>query len=279
MEPEAVMLPENTQILDSRELDVAWGRARQFDIEVYEQPLGVGETRAPVASVERHVLVVVPGETRRVYDLYAAAPAEQALVPALPVLDQMVASSQLAIATGEEGSPPSMPALNTPQATPNMPRPPETEAVQVFFSNTAFDPNAQDCGAVYPVERQVPAAAHRLDAALNELFAGPTEAERTEGYTSWFSLDTANILLDAFVEGDTVYVNLADVRHLIPNAGTSCGSAQLLAQMGQTAQAAAPGVARVLYAIEGNPSLFYEWIQIGCGEMNDFCDPAPYEGN
>lgn len=166
--------------------------------------------------------------------------------------------------------------LPTPEATPAMPPPSETEAVLVFFDHAALNPNAQDCGAVYPVERPVPAAAYRLDAALNELFAGPTKAERAEGYTSWFSLDTANILLDAFVEGDTAYVSLADLRPLIPSASSACGSAQLLAQMDQTAQAAAPGVTRVLYAIEGSPRLFYEWLQLGCDERNDFCDPGPF---
>ena len=36
-------------------------------------------------------------------------------------------------------------------------------------------------------------------------------------------------------------------------------------------------MARVIYAIEGDPALFYEWMQLGCSEANDYCDRAPFE--
>ena len=70
-------------------------------------------------------------------------------------------------------------------------------------------------------------------------------------------------------------MNLTDVRTVIPNASTSCGSASLLAQLRTTAQQAAM-TPRVLYAINGQPSLFWEWLQVGCDISNDNCDPTPF---
>jgi hypothetical protein len=43
----------------------------------------------------------------------------------------------------------------------------------------------------------------------------------------------------------------------------------------RTVQGVLP-VERVLYAMEGDPAAFYEWLQVGCSAANDFCDPAPF---
>ena len=159
----------------------------------------------------------------------------------------------------------------------------ETIAVTVYFGNGELNPNIQDCRLVYPVVRMVAAPDAedvRADlalarVALAELFAGPTSGEAEQGYISMFSAQTASILRSVAVEGKIAYVNLADIRQVIPSAGTSCGSQAFLAEMDQTVQAVLP-VERVIYAIEGDPAAFYDWLQFGCSAANDFCDPAPF---
>jgi hypothetical protein len=90
-----------------------------------------------------------------------------------------------------------------------------------------------------------------------------------------FSAQTASILKGVHVEPGTAYVNLADIRQTIPSAGTSCGSQAFLAEVDQTVRAVLP-VERVLYAIDGDPAAFYDWLQFGCSASNDFCDPEPF---
>lgn len=151
------------------------------------------------------------------------------------------------------------------------PAPQETMTVTVFFS-----PDSQnDCAAVEPTERVVPASDNVATAALNALFAGPTEAERGQGYSSWFSAETTSILLSLRVIGSNAYVNLTDIRPIIPGASSSCGGQMFLAQV-ETTLKNAVAVERVFYAIEGDPVAFYEWIQLGCDPSLDNCDPTPF---
>ncbi|MEX2553572.1 MAG: hypothetical protein WD627_11300 [Actinomycetota bacterium] len=48
---------------------------------------------------------------------------------------------------------------------------------------------------------------------------------------------------------------------MIPNASSSCGSAQLLAQLDGTARQF-DEVDRTLYSINGDAGTFYEWLQL-----------------
>ncbi|MFZ1412532.1 MAG: GerMN domain-containing protein [Micropruina sp.] len=170
--------------------------------------------------------------------------------------------------------------VSSPTATPTAPTPsaPDTSAtmrVTLYFSNTVLDPGASECSQVYAVHRTIPEASDVLTATLKELLAGPTAAEKAQGYGSWFSASTAQSLLKARTSANTSYVNLNDIRTVIPNASTSCGSAALLAQLKTTAQQAAM-TPRVLYAIKGQPSTFWEWLQMDCDASNDNCDPTPF---
>jgi hypothetical protein len=38
-----------------------------------------------------------------------------------------------------------------------------------------------------------------------------------------------------------------------------------------------PTVDKVIFAIDGKPVTFYEWMQIGCYEENNFCDETPFK--
>ena len=147
--------------------------------------------------------------------------------------------------------------------------------VEVFFNNSILDPEIS-CNKVFPVKREVSKTLGAAKVALEELFKGPTEEEKNQGYVSWFSDTTKDILKSVKIENDTAYVDLKDIRQVIPNVSTSCGSAEFLAEV-ETTLKQFPSVNRVIIAIEGKPKTFYEWIQIGCVKDNDFCDETPFK--
>jgi hypothetical protein len=68
---------------------------------------------------------------------------------------------------------------------------------------------------------------------------------------------------------------LNDIRQVIPNVSASCGSAEFLAEI-ETTLKQFPTVNKVIIAIDSKPSIFYEWIQIGCAKENDFCNETPF---
>ncbi len=149
--------------------------------------------------------------------------------------------------------------------------------VTLFFGNTEFNPDMIDCSLVYPVERLALIGDNPAADVLNLLFAGPTAAEQTDGYVSHFSEETADILRSVHIATDTAYVDLADIRSLLPAVSSACGSAAFMAEVETSLRANVP-VQRILFALEGDPALFYEWIQVGCTEEDDFCDPTPFGG-
>lgn len=156
---------------------------------------------------------------------------------------------------------------------------------QVYFNNSELNPDMIDCSIVFPVGRQVIIESinddenlAKITATLLELFKGPTSEERSQGYTSWFTDETSNILQSVKLIDEKVYLSLSDIRSIIPNASTSCGGVQFLAEINQTLKQFS-NVNEVIFAIDNNPEIFYEWIQIGCpapGELNNYCDPVPF---
>ncbi len=207
----------------------------------------------------------------------------------------LTATAALALAgcTSSSGPAPSpsttsaaTPTSATPTASPSgtaspgaTASPPSTTTVFVFLGNTIVNRDA-DCALSYPVPRSVPAPADPVGltaAAVEELLAGPTPAEQANGYTSWFSQATADDLISVRLVGATAYVNLENHSQDIPNASTSCGSAQYLSQLDNTVRTAS-GASRVLYAFDGDPEAFWNWLQIGCSAANDDCDPTPFAG-
>jgi len=150
----------------------------------------------------------------------------------------------------------------------------ETITLQVYFNNSELNPDMEDCGKVFLVERKVFKTKAVARAALTELFKGPTTKEKEQGYTSWFSEETNGILKRVEIQDKTAYVDLKDIRDIIPGANSSCGSEQLLAEIQSTVEQF-PTVEDTIIAINGSPETFYQWIQIGCTEENNFCDPGP----
>lgn len=157
-------------------------------------------------------------------------------------------------------------------------------AVTLYFQNDGRSSGREEnCGLVFVVERpapwlssELPEATVSATYALEQLFAGPNQEEKDRGFSSLFSAKTAQILRELKIDGDTAYVNLTDIRKVLPDASSSCGSAQFLAEVGETLRALSPNQ-KIIYALNGNPKTFYDWIQIKCTAENNNCDPKPFK--
>lgn len=143
-----------------------------------------------------------------------------------------------------------------PTASPTASEPtPQAETVAIFLSR----PGTGDCADVVAVDREV-GDGPTLQTVMEQLLAGPTEQEKAEGLGGWFSESTADMLISAEQEGDVARVDFKDLREVIPNASSSCGSAGLLAQLDSTAKEF--GASRTLYSINGDLDTFYNWLQL-----------------
>lgn len=145
----------------------------------------------------------------------------------------------------------------------------------VFFNNDRLARDPADCSAVFPVRRSVPKTTAVATAALGQLFAGPTPEEREAGYRSYFSTATAGLLKAVRIQSGTAYVDLNDLRGALSGATSSCGAAEFRSQVERTLLQF-PTVDRVIYAIDGEPRTFYEWMNEPCGRANDDCDARPF---
>ena len=104
------------------------------------------------------------------------------------------------------------------------------------------DPGLTRCGVgVVDVERRTPTLVH-------------VEVLRSDA-------DEAIELRLLRIARGVAYIDLRDLRRIIPNASTSCGSALLLAQLNRTARQF-PAVRRTVYSFDGDVGAFYEWLQL-----------------
>ena len=160
-------------------------------------------------------------------------------------LAALVALAALASVAGGCGGP-------APTAASSAP----VEEVRVFFVPGGADP----CGTVAPVVRKV-AGPVTPAIALGELLVGPTAQESAAGFTSLFGPPTAGALLDVVVVDGIARVSFRDLRQIIPNASSSCGSAALLAALDATL-AQLPGIRGARYSFGGDEAAFDEWLQL-----------------
>ncbi len=106
--------------------------------------------------------------------------------------------------------------------------------------------------------------------AMTELVAGPTAAELAAGYGSWFSDATAGSFLGVSGELAGWVVDLADLRPIIPDAGSSCGALGFNAQLVKTAVRYQQYFSDcVSFAFEGDVDAYYEFTGLEPPE----CDP------
>jgi hypothetical protein len=142
-----------------------------------------------------------------------------------------------------------------PQPRPPSPAP-STVTVNVYFHRG----QATDPAQVVAVTRAVPRSGDIPSATLGQLLAGPTAAERSAGYSSWFSQETTHMLRGTRVSNGVAYADFGDLRTVIPNASSSYGSGMLLAELDATLKQF-PDVHSTVYSLNGDVAAFYEWLQ------------------
>lgn len=139
----------------------------------------------------------------------------------------------------------------------------QTTSVKIFLGNDVQNPNAEDCGKVFAVSRQIPKTKAVARAALEELLKGTTEEEKARNYYSTFPADSKSILKKINVKKGAAYINFrANIKEVLSGASSSCGSQAFFAQIENTLKQF-PTIKKVFYAIEGKPADFYDWVQIG----------------
>ena len=153
----------------------------------------------------------------------------------------------------------------------------QTMTIKLFFPNTRL--SKVDCGAkVFPVTRTIPKTTAVARAALEQLFAGPASDEKAKGFYSDFSTDTRSFFSSVNVKGKAAYVNLGDptATPIVGNFTTSCGGSNFFGQVESTLKQF-PSIKKVFFAIKGDPSLFYDWMQIGeCPRELKNCDASNF---
>ena len=143
---------------------------------------------------------------------------------------------------------------------PDVPTPPPI--LKVFFSTG----DGSDCSKVTGFERHAEGVKAPIRYVLDQLVAGPDSSEIAAGASSHFSAATADAIRSIKLDDGLLVVDFIDIRNLIPNASTSCGSVQLLSELSGTVFRF-PEVERVRYQINGSCETFFEWLQSSCTEL------------
>lgn len=135
--------------------------------------------------------------------------------------------------------------------------------VQVYFSTG----DGTDCSLVTSFVRPIGDDVDPILGALQLLVSGPAADESSAGVGSFFSTATADVVSEVTLSDGLLLIDFVDLRPLLPNASTSCGSAALLAQLNNTALQF-PEVERVRYRIDGSCDVFANWLQRECFDIN-----------
>lgn len=149
--------------------------------------------------------------------------------------------------------------------------------IKLYFPNTKI--GGGDCGAkVFPVTRKIPRTPAVARAVLEQLFGGPNDVEKAKGFYSDFSETTRSFFLSVNVKNKAAYVNLNDptLTPVTGNFTTSCGGSNFYGQVENTLKQFS-SIKRVFFAIKGDPSLFYDWMQEGeCPKALKNCDGSNF---
>lgn len=138
----------------------------------------------------------------------------------------------------------------------------DTMKIRVYFLNEKTNPNLEDCRKVEPVTRTIPRTKATANAALEELLKGVTPEESKQGFVSFTPEETKGILKSIKIKNKNAYINFnKNVYDQMGTATTSCGGG-FFSSVEQTLYQF-PTIKKVFYAVEGNPSDFYDWVQVG----------------
>jgi len=183
-----------------------------------------------------------------------------------PGCDDTAVSSEPAATTGDNT--PTTLATSTTAATLS------TGATDSEMVGVALTVGGGECDEVHMFERPVETSRDQIAAAFGSLVGGPTDEDVAAGADSFFSTDTSGMVRSVTLDEGELVVSFGDLRSVIPNASTTCGSMALLAQLNTTAFQF-DVVDRVRYEIEGSCDLFADWLQRDCMEYTrDGAHPA-----
>lgn len=152
--------------------------------------------------------------------------------------------------------------------------------VKLFLVNPKLQPYNDNCDQAAPVTRTVATSPAVETAALQALFGGVNEAEKSAGYESLFSTETSGILKKLTIRSGAAYVNLnANVRTKLSSATTSCGRSTFFTQLELTLKQF-KAVKNVYYAINDSPNDFFEWMELDiddCRKLAHRCSSRPFK--
>lgn len=150
------------------------------------------------------------------------------------------------LAAYELASGPFTPTPTPEPAATTTPAKPETTTLRVYFGNRSTDPGSLYCERAYPALREVPKTDAPARAALLELLAGPSEAEKAQGFVTGLN---SGVTLNSLVI--TEGVARADFSaRLGEGVGGSCLVSAIRAQITETLKQF-PSVESVVISIEG----------------------------
>ena len=208
----------------------------------------------------------VPGETQHPEVIESRATSTRRLV-CLAVLVVVLAacgeadSGAATTSSAIETSPPTSTATTTTTESTSTTGSVAGQIVQVVFAAE----DQSDCSNVVAFDRSIDETAEPIETAFHLLAAGPTTDEQAEGAGSFFSGETEGMVLSVQLDRGVLEVDFDDLRPLLNNASTSCGSFSLIAQLNGTAFQFEV-LERVSYQIEGSCDTFFTWLQRDCQE-------------
>lgn len=109
-------------------------------------------------------------------------------------------------------------------------KPTSTMAVKVYFGNSSYNPNAEDCNLVYPVSRTIPKTVAVGTAAIEQLLAGPTAKEKSADY--YTSINPGVKLKSLTIKNGTAYADFDET--LEQGVGGSCRTSSIISQIKTT---------------------------------------------
>lgn len=137
-------------------------------------------------------------------------------------------------------------ASATPRAANNTPAPASLE-IQAYFSNPQLLASGQDdCATVFPVTRTIPRTTAVARAAVEQLLAGPTDEEKSRGYSTAINPEVS--IQRLVIENGTATIDFS--AQLERSVAGSCRVTAIRAQITETLRQF-PTVQQVTISIDG----------------------------